>query len=92
MRTVIGSDHAGSELKTTLAKFLHELADNVLDVGTSSWKRVAGSWFRVSRQSAWLNYIHRSLIASGELKRWIDEDGLGGVTSNPIWRMSKAAG
>jgi RpiB/LacA/LacB family sugar-phosphate isomerase len=36
MRTVIGSDHAGFELKTTLAKFLTELGDQVLDVGTSS--------------------------------------------------------
>src|SRR5580692_8038923 len=34
-------------------------------------------------QSAWLDYIRRSLITSGELQRLIDEDGLGGVTSNP---------
>ena len=34
-------------------------------------------------QSAWLDYIRRSLITSGELKRLVDEDGLGGVTSNP---------
>ena len=34
-------------------------------------------------QSPWLDYIRRSLISSGELKRLIDEDGLGGVTSNP---------
>ena len=34
-------------------------------------------------QSAWLDYIRRSLIASGELRRLIEEDGLGGVTSNP---------
>jgi len=34
-------------------------------------------------QSVWLDHISRSLIASGELKRLIDEDGLGGVTSNP---------
>jgi transaldolase/glucose-6-phosphate isomerase len=34
-------------------------------------------------QSAWLDYIRRSLIASGELQRLIDQDGLGGVTSNP---------
>src|SRR5882724_5017337 len=34
-------------------------------------------------QSAWLDYIRRSLITSGELKRMIEEDGLGGVTSNP---------
>jgi transaldolase/glucose-6-phosphate isomerase len=34
-------------------------------------------------QSIWLDYIRRSLITSGELKRLIDEDGLRGVTSNP---------
>src|SRR5215471_12493210 len=34
-------------------------------------------------QSVWLDYIRRSLITSGELKRLVDEDGLGGVTSNP---------
>jgi len=36
MRTVIGSDHAGFELKVTLAKFLRELGDEVIDVGTNS--------------------------------------------------------
>src|SRR5262245_47716393 len=34
-------------------------------------------------QSVWLDYIRRSLIAQGELKRLVDEDGLTGVTSNP---------
>ena len=34
-------------------------------------------------QSVWLDYIRRSLITSGELKRLIVEDGLRGVTSNP---------
>src|SRR5499433_3134056 len=34
-------------------------------------------------QSVWLDYIRRSLITSGELKRLLDEDGLRGVTSNP---------
>jgi transaldolase / glucose-6-phosphate isomerase len=34
-------------------------------------------------QSAWLDYIRRSLISSGELARMIDQDGLRGVTSNP---------
>jgi transaldolase/glucose-6-phosphate isomerase len=34
-------------------------------------------------QSVWLDYIRRSLITSGELKRLIDEDGVWGVTSNP---------
>ena len=34
-------------------------------------------------QSVWLDYIRRSLIAGGELQRLVEEDGLGGVTSNP---------
>jgi transaldolase/glucose-6-phosphate isomerase len=34
-------------------------------------------------QSVWLDYIRRSLLTSGELKRLIKEDGLRGVTSNP---------
>jgi transaldolase/glucose-6-phosphate isomerase len=38
---------------------------------------------QVFGQSVWLDYIRRSLIRSGELRRLIDEDGLRGVTSNP---------
>jgi transaldolase/glucose-6-phosphate isomerase len=34
-------------------------------------------------QSVWLDYIRRSLITSGELRRLIAEDGIRGVTSNP---------
>jgi transaldolase/glucose-6-phosphate isomerase len=34
-------------------------------------------------QSIWLDYIRRHLLSSGELGRLIEEDGLGGVTSNP---------
>ena len=34
-------------------------------------------------QSVWLDYIRRDLIAHGELRRLIDEDGLRGMTSNP---------
>jgi len=33
-------------------------------------------------QSIWLDYIRRNLIATGELKRLVEE-GLGGLTSNP---------
>ena len=36
MRTAIGSDHAGFELKTHLAKFLRDLGDDVVDVGTNN--------------------------------------------------------
>ena len=34
-------------------------------------------------QSIWLDYIRRDLIAGGELRRLIQEDGLRGMTSNP---------
>ncbi len=34
-------------------------------------------------QSIWLDYIRRSLIESGELRRLVEEDGVTGVTSNP---------
>ncbi len=34
-------------------------------------------------QSVWLDYIRRNLMTSGELQRFITEDGLRGVTSNP---------
>ncbi len=38
---------------------------------------------REAGQSVWLDYIHRGLLRSGELRRLIDEDGVAGVTSNP---------
>ena len=34
-------------------------------------------------QSIWLDYIRRSLMTSGELRRLVESDGLGGMTSNP---------
>ena len=34
-------------------------------------------------QSLWLDYIRRDLMAGGELRRLIAEDGLRGMTSNP---------
>ena len=34
-------------------------------------------------QSVWLDYIRRSLMTSGELRRLVESDGLGGMTSNP---------
>lgn len=34
-------------------------------------------------QSIWLDYTRRDMIASGELRRLIKEDGLRGMTSNP---------
>jgi transaldolase len=34
-------------------------------------------------QSPWLDYIRRSILLNGELKKMIDQDGLRGMTSNP---------
>ena len=34
-------------------------------------------------QSVWLDYLRRSLITSGDLKRMIEHDGVRGLTSNP---------
>jgi transaldolase/glucose-6-phosphate isomerase len=34
-------------------------------------------------QAVWLDYLSRDIIADGELKRLIEEDGLAGITSNP---------
>ena len=34
-------------------------------------------------QSVWLDSLSRELLASGELARWIAENGLTGLTSNP---------
>src|ERR1700733_12255035 len=34
-------------------------------------------------QAIWLDYIRRSILTGGDLKRLVDEDGLSGVTSNP---------
>jgi RpiB/LacA/LacB family sugar-phosphate isomerase len=36
MRIVIGSDHAGFEMKGAIAKHLHDLRQEVVDVGTTS--------------------------------------------------------
>jgi transaldolase len=35
------------------------------------------------RQSIWLDFISRGAIDSGQLNRWIQEDGVSGITSNP---------
>ncbi len=34
-------------------------------------------------QSVWLDYIRRNLMTSGQLQKYLDEDGLRGMTSNP---------
>jgi transaldolase len=43
-------------------------------------------------QFVWLDHISRRLITSGGLQRLVDEDGLGGVTSNPTLFQKAVAG
>ncbi len=44
-------------------------------------------------QSPWFDYISRPLVAGGGLRRMVDRDGLGGVTSNPsIFEKAIGAG
>ena len=56
-------------------------------MGTSvshpSAARSAVASLRQYGQSVWLDFIRRSLMAGGELQRMVEEDGLGGMTSNP---------
>jgi transaldolase/glucose-6-phosphate isomerase len=56
-----------------------------MSVGTAAPLKTTNPLQELSKygQSAWLDYIRRSLITGGELKRLIEQDGLGGVTSNP---------
>ncbi|WP_394844208.1 transaldolase [Pendulispora brunnea] len=43
-------------------------------------------------QSAWLDFISRDLLTSGELRRLVQRDGLRGVTSNPTIFQKAIAG
>src|SRR5580704_7173438 len=44
-------------------------------------------------QAVWLDYIRRSILSGGDLKRLVEEDGLSGVTSNPtIFEKAIAGG
>src|SRR5450756_700493 len=44
-------------------------------------------------QSPWFDYISRELVARGGLRRMVDRDGLGGVTSNPsVFEKAMGAG
>ena len=44
-------------------------------------------------QSVWLDYIRRNLMTSGDLRKMVEQDGLGGMTSNPaIFEKAIAGG
>jgi transaldolase len=45
------------------------------------------------RQSPWLDFIRRNMLEDGALKRYIDDDGIRGVTANPtIFAQAISAG
>lgn len=39
--------------------------------------------FEEQGQSPWLDYIRRDMLRNGRLKRYVEEDGIRGVTANP---------
>ncbi|MCW5914630.1 MAG: transaldolase [Chitinophagaceae bacterium] len=44
-------------------------------------------------QSIWLDFFDREVMDSGQLQKWIDEDDLAGITSNPsIFESAVASG
>src|SRR5260370_25199621 len=62
---------------------------------TTSSSSIENPLKRLARfgQSIWLDYIRRSLMTSGELRRLVEQDGLGGMTSNPsIFEKAIAGG
>jgi transaldolase/glucose-6-phosphate isomerase len=56
-----------------------------MSVPTEITQRTTNPLLELSKygQSVWLDYIRRNLMTSGELKHLIEQDGLGGMTSNP---------
>jgi len=49
--------------------------------------------YRQQRQSPWLDFIRRNMLNDGGLKRYVEEDGIRGVTANPtIFAQAIGAG
>jgi transketolase len=62
----------------------------VLGVSARAGSRVAP--VAAHGQQIWLDKLSRSLVASGELQRWVDEHAVAGVTSNPAIFAQALAG
>src|SRR5512147_150234 len=57
-----------------------------IQVGDGENRRPMGNALReLARygQSVWYDSLRRGLLASGELARYVEEDGLSGLTTNP---------
>jgi transaldolase/glucose-6-phosphate isomerase len=49
--------------------------------------------YQKERQSPWLDYIRRNMLEDGGLKRYVEQDGIRGVTANPtIFEKAIGAG
>ena len=49
--------------------------------------------YEKQRQSPWLDFIRRNMLHDGGLKRYIEQDGIRGVTANPtIFAQAIGAG
>ncbi len=49
--------------------------------------------YEKQRQAPWLDYIRRDMLHNGRLKRYVEEDGIRGVTANPtIFEKAISAG
>ncbi|PYN96000.1 MAG: hypothetical protein DMD91_23140 [Candidatus Rokuibacteriota bacterium] len=76
---------ASAPLKELQTKFGFT-PENVVSVARSTLRRQQKNPLTILAnygQSVWLDYIRRTLITSGDLQRFLDDDGLRGVTSNP---------
>ncbi|MGH7353841.1 MAG: bifunctional transaldolase/phosoglucose isomerase, partial [Candidatus Rokuibacteriota bacterium] len=76
---------ASAPLKELQTKFGFT-PDNVVNVARGALRRQQKNPLTILQnygQSVWLDYIRRTLFTSGDLQRFLDEDGLRGVTSNP---------
>ena len=49
--------------------------------------------YQKQRQSPWLDFIRRNMLHDGGMKRYIEQDGIRGVTANPtIFAQAIGAG
>ena len=82
---VLGGRVVGAELA-------HELIQAFLNARFKGEARPIRHALQAFGQSVWLDYLRRSLIASGELRRMIEEDGVSGVVCSPAILEKAIAG
>ena len=61
--------------------------------GADRWLTRSVELYEKQRQSPWLDFIRRNMLHDGGLKRYIEQDGIRGVTANPtIFAQAIGAG